>query len=80
MLQLQERLDDAMCAKEEEWGHVLEEPVTGKTKQRVRLTPPKLRLIREMLNARDIKNAMRLDSFLPADKHQQQQQLGGLQQ
>ena len=45
MLQLQERLDDAMCAKEEEWGHVLEEPVTGKTKQRVRLTPPKLRLI-----------------------------------
>ena len=45
MLQLQERLDDAMCAKEEEWGHGLEEPVTGKTKQRVRLTPPKLRLI-----------------------------------
>jgi len=45
MLQLQERLDDAMWAKEEEWGHGLEEPVTGKTKQRVRLTPPKLRLI-----------------------------------
>ena len=45
MLQLQKRLDDAMCAKEEEWCHDLEEPVTGITKQRVHLIPPKLRLI-----------------------------------
>jgi len=49
MLQLQKRLDDAMGAKEEAWCHDLEDPVTGITKQRVHLTPPKLRLISDHL-------------------------------
>ena len=47
MLQLQERCDDARRSKGEKWGHGLGQPVMGITKQGVRLTPPKLRLIRK---------------------------------
>ncbi len=46
----QKRLADAMGANEEEWCHDLEEPVTGITKQRVHLIPPKLRLIPNVLS------------------------------
>ncbi len=42
MLQLQERLDDAMRSKGEKWRHGLGASVTGITKQGVRLPPPKL--------------------------------------
>ena len=47
MLQLQERLDDAMRLKAEKWSHGLGGPVTGITKQGVHLTPSKLRLIQK---------------------------------
>ena len=47
MLQLQERLDDAMQSKTEKGCHGLSEPAPGITKPGVRLTPPKLRLIPE---------------------------------